>query len=223
MEQSCDSGRRRGTAVFRGRESSPLTCVSAPIYVSPCLGRVSQLPSLQGGDRATSRPCVATEGPGLALRVLRLGAGAVFGPAVSCQPWTSDLFPGVRFYSWPTGPERTPSLGQAAWPEVDWGSSRSFEPKAEAVLRERGTRRCVPPEEWDAPSFPFVLSLAPFKALDPGSQEHATERVWGFCQHVVCGCCRLGGEMCLWNSWIGYLWPWELGHGRIRPQGFRAD
>lgn len=175
--------------------------------------------------RAASHPRVATtEGPRLALRVLRLGAGAVFGPAVSCQPWTSDLFLGVRFYSWPTGPEMTLSLGQAAWQR--WtGGPRGLLSQKQRLCFGRGasTHHYAPPEEWDAPSFPFVFSLAPFKALNPGSQEHVTEQVWGFCQDVVCGCCGFGGEMCLWDSWIGYLWPWESGHGRIRRQGFRAD
>lgn len=92
MEQSCDSGRRRGRP-SSGAASSPLTCVSAPIYVSPVwAGSPSCLLYREGtGPLPALR---RHRGPGLALRVLRLGAGAVFGPAVSCQPWTSDLFRG---------------------------------------------------------------------------------------------------------------------------------
>ena len=146
-------------------------------------------------------PCVATtEGPRLALRVLTLGGGHSLWS--SCVPPTLDLFLGgevLQLADWTC----TPSLGQAAWPEVDWGSLRSLEPKPEAMLWGRcwPPPLCVPRGMPPLPSFLFVFSLAPFKALNPGSREHVTEQVWGFCQDVVCGCLGLVREMCVWDSW----------------------
>lgn len=94
MEQSCDSGRRRADRLPGAAKLSPHTCVSAPIYVSPC--HRQGLPGCLLYREGTG-PLPAPASPqrdGFGSQVLRLGAGAVFGPAVSCQPWTSDLFPG---------------------------------------------------------------------------------------------------------------------------------
>lgn len=159
VEQSCDSRRCRGMAIFRGHESSPRLRLCLRLHVAlsgPGLpaafstgrrqGRLLSLRRHDGGARTGSQSSDTGRG---ALSLVQL---------CPTNPGPVTCFRGVRFYSWPTGP------AHPAWAK-QLGQRWTGGPRGLLSQKQRlcfgggaGPRHCVSPEERAPPPASLLSS-----------------------------------------------------------------